>query len=302
MKAKLEDGCSLHAAMSHHPKIFSKLDIGLVRMGEQSGVLPQSLSDLARFLEWKEDIRSVIKRAVIYPCFLLLAIAAVAGVWLGYVLPQVGKLLLELGVELPTVTRILLASSAFLTAHWPWLAPGVVLFLCPLVLLQRTKKGNRLVHKNVLRLPLVGEVLSNLACSRLCHNFSIMHRSGMTIPRIFETLSDHLLGNRYLEGKVAQAFQELQLGQSLSESFEHAGGFPPLLLEGIRHGELTGKLEDSFKRMGDFYDGEARRTVQMLISSFEPLLIIVMGGIFGLIVLSILLPLYDVLSGYAKAY
>lgn len=302
LKSTLEDGGTLHDAMSRHPKIFSKLDVGLVRMGEESGVLPQSLADLAKFLEWKEDIRSVIKRAVIYPSFLFLAISGVIGVWVGYVLPQVGKLLVELGVELPSVTRALLASSDFLRTRWPWLALGMVSFLLPLLLLQRTKWGKRTLHRHLLHLPLIGNVVSNIASSRLCHNFSIMQRSGMTIPRIFNTLSDHLLGNRYLEERVAQAFQELQLGQSLSDSFDHAGGFPPLLVEGIRHGELTGKLEDSFKRMGEFYDGEATRMVQMLISSVEPLLIVVMGGIFGLIVISILLPLYDALSGYSQAY
>ena len=99
IRASLEDGNTLFDAMSQFPKIFEKLDLGIIRMGEQSGVLPQCLNDLANFLEWREDLRGTIKRATIYPCFVLLAIAVVIGVWVGYVLPQVGSLLLDLGVE-----------------------------------------------------------------------------------------------------------------------------------------------------------------------------------------------------------
>jgi len=302
IKNSLEEGGSLAEAMGRHPKIFGKLDLALVRMGEQTGVLPQALEDLARFLEWKEENRSVIRRALIYPCFLLLAIGAVIGVWVGYVLPQVGKLLMELGVELPAVTKAILVSSAFLKEYGPVLILSVLLAAILLVVLARTKTGTWITSMFQLRLPLVGEVVRATAYSRLCHNFAIMHRAGMPVSKIFTTLSDHLLGNAYMEYKVGQAYQELQLGQSLAESFQNTGAFPSLLVEGIRHGEITGKLEDAFRRMGAFYDTEAKRKVQAMINAFEPILILVMGGVFGLIVLSILLPLYDVLSGYTQAY
>lgn len=302
IKSSLEEGGSLAEAMGRHPKIFGKLDLALVRMGEQTGVLPQALEDLARFLEWKEENRSVIRRALIYPCFLLLAIGAVIGVWVGYVLPQMGKLLMELGVELPAVTKAILVSSAFLKQNGPVLILAASLAAIFLVVLAKTEKGGWIASMLQLRLPLVGEVVRATAYSRLSHNFAIMHRAGMPVSKIFTTLSDHLLGNAYMEHKVGQAYQELQLGQSLAESFQNTGAFPSLLVEGIRHGELTGKLEDAFRRMGAFYDAEAKRKVQAMINAFEPILILVMGGVFGLIVLSILLPLYDVLSGYTQAY
>lgn len=302
IKNSLEEGGSLAEAMGRHPKIFGKLDLALVRMGEQTGVLPQALEDLARFLEWKEENRSVIRRALIYPCFLLLAIGAVIGVWVGYVLPQVGKLLMELGVELPAVTRAILVSSDFLKDNGPMLLVSASIAGILVFAFGKTRKGGWIASMLQLRLPLVGEVVRATAYSRLCHNFAIMHRAGMPVSRIFTTLSDHLLGNAYMEHKVSQAYQELQLGQSLSESFQNTSAFPSLLVEGIRHGEITGKLEDAFRRMGAFYDTEAKRKVQTMINAFEPIMILVMGGVFGLIVLSILLPLYDVLSGYTQAY
>lgn len=302
IKASLEDGNTLFDAMSQFPKIFDKLDLGIIRMGEQSGVLPQCLNDLANFLEWREDLRGTIKRATIYPCFVLLAIAVVIGVWVGYVLPQVGSLLLDLGVELPAITKTILAASRFLQANWLWLAFGVFVVTVSVYLLQKTKGGKILFHKYLLGMPLIGELAANIAYARLSRNFATMHRSGMTIPKILDVLSDSVLGNRHLEAQVAQAHHELQMGQSLAESFDNAGGFPPLLVGGIRHGEVTGSLEGSFNRLGDYYDGEVKRAVESLINAFEPLVMLILGGVFGLIILSILLPLYDVLGGLSRAY
>jgi type IV pilus assembly protein PilC len=288
--------------MSQFPKIFEKLDLGIIRMGEQGGVLPQCLTDLADFLEWKEDLRGTIKRATIYPCFVLLAITAVIGVWVGYVLPQVGTLLVDMGVELPGITKGLLTTSEFLQANWTWMGFGVFGLVGSVYLLQRTKPGKKIFHQYLLRAPIIGDLAANISYARLSHNFSTMHRAGMTIPKIFSVLSDNVLGNRHLEEQVALTYHELELGKSLAESFEDAGGFPSLLVGGIRHGEVTGSLEDSFKRMGEYYDGEVKRSVEVVVNAFEPLVMLILGGVFGLIILSIMLPLYDVLGGLGQAY
>jgi type IV pilus assembly protein PilC len=302
IKAALEDGNTLFDAMGQFPKVFAKLDLGIIRMGEQSGMLPQCLNDLAGFLEWKEDLRGTIKRATIYPGFVLVAITGVIGVWVGYVLPQVGSLLLDLGVELPGITKVILATSRFLQANWGWLALWALGAAVSFTLAQRTKRGKKAFHEYLLRVPVIGELAANIAFARLCHNFATMHRSGMTIPKTFSVLSDNVLGNRHLEAQVARAYQELQSGRSLAESFDGAGGFPPLLVGGIRHGEVTGTLEGSFHRMGAYYDGEVKRSVQVLINAFEPAVMLLLGGVFGLIILAILLPLYDVLGTLGQAY
>ena len=302
VKGALEDGSTLFDAMGRFPKIFEKLDLGIIRMGEQSGVLPQCLNDLADFQEWREDLRGTIKRATIYPCFVLLAITGVIGVWVGYVLPQVGSMLLDMGVELPGITKAILTASEFLQANWKSLLFGVFALFGTAYLMQKTKRGKLIFHKYLLRVPIIGDLAGNIAYARLSRNFATMHRAGMTIPKIFSVLSSSVLGNRHLEAQVALAFRELEMGQSLSESFENAGGFPPLLVGGIRHGEVTGSLEASFNRMGTYYDGEVNRAVEVLINAFEPAIMLLLGGVFGVIILSIMLPLYDVLGGLGQAY
>ncbi len=302
VKAALEEGSTLHDAMAKFPEVFDRLDLGIIRMGEQSGVLPECLADLAAFLEWKEETRGIIKRATIYPSFVMLTIFGVIGVWVGYVLPQVGSLLREMGVELPAITRAILAASEFLQAAWMWMGLGLLAVVAAFVVALKTERGKRLFHRLLLRVPLAGRIAANIAYTRLTHNFATMHRAGMPITKIFEVLSDHVLGNRYLESQVAAAHRELQAGQSLAESFDATGAFPPLLVGGIRHGEITGGLEESFKRLGEYYDGEVKRSVETLVNSFEPLIMLLLGGVFGMIILSILLPLYDVLSGVGQAY
>ena len=298
----VEGGNSLHEAMHRYPWAFQPLDLALISMGEKSGVLPRCLRDLATYHEWKSEIRAVFKKALLYPAFIGFAIVAVIGVWVGYVLPQMVKVLSELGVALPWVTTAILEASTFFQTEWMWLLSGMLLSVGAFYLYQRTDSGRLAVHRRVLSLPVLGGILGNIALTRLCHNFATMLSAGMTINSIFQALSQRTMGNRYLEGRLAAAHQEIERGESIAGGFEKAGGFPPLLLGAIRNGETTGTIDASFKRMGEHYDREVKRSVQVLVNSIEPIAIFSLGGIFGIIVLSILLPLYDVMGELGKAY
>ena len=298
----IEGGHTLHETMSRFPKVFSKLDLSIIQIGEQAGIMPQCLKDLADFHEWKEDIRSTIKKAAIYPCFVLVALTAVIGVWVAYVLPQMTTLLIEMGAEIPDVTQFVLTTSHFIKANWIWLIIGVAAIAAVLFLMQRNPKGVVILHRYLLQMPLVGKVAQNIALARLGHYFATMYNAGMSINIIFEILTDGVLGNKYLESRMIAAYRDVQQGTTIASSFKKAGGFPLLLLGGIKNGETTGTLDEAFKRLGEYYDGEVKRSVQTMLSNIEPITIFVLGGVFGLIILSILLPLYDVMGDLGKAY
>jgi len=298
VKISVEAGNMMHEAMSRFPKVFQKLDMGIIRMGEQSGTLPKSLKNLAEFLEWREDIRSTIRRATIYPSFIILSIGAVIGMWVGYVLPRMAGLLKEMGVELPAVTRTVLAVSLFFQGYWLYILIGIGLTIVLFLLFQKTKNGAVFLQKYMLKIPVIGQVATNIAMARLSQNFATMYAAGVTLHNIFGILADNVLGNRYLEGRIEAAYGEIQRGQSISAGFEAAGGFPPLLLGAVRNGETTGTLDVSFARLGTYYNNEVKRSVQTMVNMIEPLSILFLGGVFGLIALSILLPLYDVMSQF----
>lgn len=302
IKVAVEGGRTLHEAMSAHSRIFQKLDLAIVRMGEQTGVLPTCLKQLAAFLQWKEELRAHIRKATIYPSFVVVSIVAVLGVWVGYVLPQMVKVLSEMQVVVPKATLAVLGVSDFVKANWIWFLVGGALLAGLLFLYQRTEKGGIRFDSWLLRLPLLGQVLRNISLARLCHNFATMFGAGMAIQQIFSTLADNGLGNRYLESRLKVVYKEIESGESIAGSFDAAGGYPSLLLGAIRNGEATGTLDQSFQRLGDYFDIEVKRTVEALLSAIEPMAIIALGAIFGLIVLSILLPLYDVMGAMGKAY
>jgi type II secretory pathway component PulF len=301
-KVALESGKTFFEAMSRFPKVFEKLDLSIIRMGEETGKLPKCLNDLAAFLEWKEETRSAIKRATIYPLFTMLVILAVLGVWVGYVLPQMATVLTEMGIALPKITRIILTASLFLQTNWSYLLGAAFITIIFLVLFGKTRKGGMIIHEYLLKVPVIGDVLANVAYARFSHHFATMYDAGMHVKGIFDILQDNALGNRYLEDKLKLAYAFIQQGQPIAESFENAGGYPSLLLGAIKNGEKTGTLGSSFNRLGDYYDKEVKRSVQVMVNSFEPLTIIILGGVFGLIILSILLPLYDVIGQVTKAY
>jgi type II secretory pathway component PulF len=302
IKIALESGKTFFEAMSRFPKVFEKLDLSIMRMGEETGNLPKCLNDLALFLEWKEETTSAIKRATIYPLFTMLVIVAVIGVWVGYVLPQMASVLNEMGITLPAITKAILAVSLFLQANWLYLLGAAILAIVSLLLFKNTRKGGLIFHEYILKVPVLGDVMANVAYARLSHHFATMYDAGMNIKGIFDILQDNALGNRYLEEKLKTAYVFIQQGQPVAESFENAGGFPALLLGAMKNGEKTGTLSAAFNRLGDYYDKEVKRSVQVMVNSFEPLTIIILGGVFGLIILSIMLPLYDVIGQVSKSY
>jgi type II secretory pathway component PulF len=296
IRIAIESGNSLYGAMSQFYRVFEPLDLAIVRMGEESGTLPGSLKELAQFLEWKEDIRSTLKRAAIYPSFIVLAIVAVIGVWVGYVLPQMSGLLMEMGVDLPGVTRMVLDISHFVETFWLWILLGILTAGMLIYLYQTTERGKIQFHKYLLKLPIMGNIMANIAIARLSHNFATMYGAGMNINTIFELLSNEIIGNRYMEAQLKKAYADVQRGESISDAMEATPGFPTLLIGAVRNGESTGTIDDAFRRLGNYYDGEVKRSVDTMINAMEPLSIILLGGIFGLIALSIMLPLYDVIS------
>jgi type IV pilus assembly protein PilC len=194
------------------------------------------------------------------------------------------------------VTQVVLNVSHFVQNYWLWILGGILISGFLAYLYQKTPRGKILFHKYILKVPLFGSILTHIALARLSNNFATMYTAGMTINNIFEILSDKILGNRYMELQLKTAYDHIQRGESISDAMAAAQGFPTLLVGAVRNGETTGTIDEAFKRLGTYYDGEVKRNVETMINALEPLSIIILGCIFGVIALSIMLPLYDVIS------
>lgn len=297
IKVLLEEGHSLADAMKKFPSTFSELEVSMVALGEHTGTLPQCLKDLAEYIDWRENLKSTIKTASIYPAFVLICLVGVIGVWIGKVLPNMAQMLLDMGVQLPLMTRFLLGLSKILQDYWFIAVAAIVGITVWTILIIKTPKGKLAWDRSLLNFPLIGKVAHQIALTRLAKNFAVMMKGGLPVNRIFDILIAGVLGNRYLESQLQLAQDHLQSGLRLSECFERVGGFPLLLIGEIRNGESTGTLEQSFERVSKYFDDETNRAVKGMLAAFGPTIVVVLGGIFGVVILSILLPLYDVIGG-----
>ena len=302
IRVAIESGKSFHESVARFPKVFEKLDLAIIKMGEQSGVLPKSLKELARFLEWKDNLRSTIARASIYPAIVFAVIGVVMAVWVGYVLPQLAKFLSEMGIALPRITRVVLMTSEFFQSYWIWIIVSLVSIIGILFLISKNKQGAILLHRYFLKIPVIGKVASNIAVARLSHNFATMYSAGMMINTIFNNLCNQMLGNRYLELQLNKAFGSIQAGKPIADSLEEVNGFPSIMTGAVRNGESTGTIDQAFERLGEYYDREVDRTVEVMNNAIGPLSIVFLGAAFGLILISIFFPLYDVISSFKDAY
>jgi len=171
-----------------------------------------------------------------------------------------------------------------------------------LFLIGKNKHGAILLHRFFLKIPVIGKVALNIAIARLSHNFATMYSAGMMINTIFNNLCNHMLGNRYLELQLNKAFGSIQAGNSIADSLEEVDGFPSIMTGAVRNGENTGTIDEAFERLGAYYDQEVARTVEVMNNAIGPLAIVFLGAAFGLILISIFFPLYDVISGFKDAY
>ncbi len=302
LKIDVENGLTLSQAMNQQPDIFDSLQIGIVAMGEKSGTLPEALKHLADFLEWKYRQKSLLKRASIYPAFIFITVLIVISVWVGYVLPQVGGFLQSMQIELPTITKIVIKTSSWVQSNWVSIISSMVALTITFFLLKKTGWGALKYDQILLRLPLIGRIALNSSLSRIGHYFSVMLEAGMSLVSIFELMTDGIVGNRYVENQLSDAFEHIKQGKQFFEAFKTGKSFPDLFLGAIKTGEQAGKLADTFKRLGVYYDKEVKRSVKFLLAAFEPAIIVFLGIFFGIIILAILSPLYDVISKIAKVY
>jgi general secretion pathway protein F len=285
IKDRLFGGASLARAMQAHPKIFPDFYIGMIDAGESSGKLTDVLDKLADFLESEINIKNKIKTAIIYPTFMACVSVAIVLFLFTFVIPKITKIFDETSASLPFITIVLIWISTALKNFW-WLllalaAGAVILFRK----IKQTKK--ELIDSILLKEPT--GILMGLYMLRFSMTMGFLLSGGLPILKSMQ-LTSKATGNVVLEDKIMTAQNLVSQGAKLSNSLE---GFPPTLLQIISTGEQTGKLPEVLKRTADSYEAEFDRKLQRVISLLEPSLILVMGLIVGFIVVSVLLPIFE---------
>ncbi len=284
-------GVALSTAMEEHPRIFSQLYVSMVRVGEEAGVLPKVMADLADLLEHEDEVRSEVVAAVSYPAFVLGFGVLTVAVLLTVVLPRLFTMLQEMLPILPLPTLILLKVSGVLHKYWLLIliALGGSTFAARRFV--RSAQGAEFWDQTKLRLPVMGSVFRSAALSRFARTLGTLVRSGVSLLPALKIV-EQTIGNLVLGRMIAQVAEETRGGDSLATPLRKLDIFPKTVIQMISVGEETGKLDDMLLKVADIEERHMRGRTKVLVSLLAPALILVVGALVGFMVMALLLPIF----------
>jgi type IV pilus assembly protein PilC len=288
-------GTEISEAMSKFPKIFPDIYINMVKAGEASGQLDVILNRLSDFLEASESLKREIKSAMTYPVISLVLIFGITGYLLVGVVPKFEMMFSQLGGELPAVTQVVLAVSKWLTANI--LTCIIILFgvIVGYKLGMRTRQGRRIRDTVWLKMPVFGPLFQKVALSRFARTFGTLLSSGVPLLGALEIVAS-TAGNVVIEDTLLETRETVRRGESITSYLSTSWVFPPMVVKMIGIGEKSGALETLLAKIADFYDEQVHATVKALTSLIEPIMLMVMGAVVGLIVLAIFYPILQLQS------
>ncbi len=292
VRAKVMEGHSLAEGLAGFPRVFSEMYRATVAAGEQTGHLELVLERLADYTESRQHMRQKVQLALFYPIGLLVVAVSVVVLLLTYVVPKVVEVFSDVGQELPGLTRTMIAISAFLRDHGIWLALIIALAVLAFSYALRSQNFRRRVHALLLRLPLVGRLNRGINAGRFARTFAILAGSGVPVLDALR-ISAQVISNLPMRDAVQDAASRVREGSGISRALERSRQFPPMLLHLISSGEASGRLEQMLERAAVNQERETEGTIASILAVFEPVLILVMGGIVLLIVMSILMPIFQ---------
>lgn len=292
MREDLDQGLELSAAMAHHPHFFDEYYVSMIRVGEGAGRLDEIFVRLATQLEFERDMRQKIKGALRYPTFVVGAIAIAVGILTIFVIPVFAKVYASMKVELPLLTRILLAVSDFAVSWWWAVAAAMAGIAQTIRTLMKRPQYRYRWDRYKLRLPLIGGIFNKAGIARFCLSFSIACKSGVPIDQAF-TLVAKVVDNAYFERCIHTMREGITRGETMLQIAQRSGIFQPMEMQMIAVGEATGEMEKMMEQVAQMYQEELKYEVGRLGDSIEPILLAVMGGLVLVLMLGIFLPLWD---------
>jgi type IV pilus assembly protein PilC len=292
----VEAGSPVSDAMAKHPAAFDRLYIAMVKAGEASGALDATLLRLATQLEKQDSLRRSIKSAMTYPiliaCF---AIMVMIGMLL-FIIPIFANMYKDLGGQLPSLTRLMMTISNMLKGYWFIIFPVIILIVWALVRLKNTEQGRRAWDRFKLSLPMkLGPIIQKIAVARFSRTFATLVSSGVPILQAID-ITGKTSGNTVIEEAMVDVKESVRCGEPIAKPLMRVPVFPPMVTHMISIGEETGALDAMLNKIADFYEDEVDAAVKSLTSIIEPIMMMFVGGLVGLIVISMYLPMFNMMN------
>lgn len=293
----LQAGVSISGALQKHPDIFSNFYVNMVKAGEETGKLNQTFAHLAEYLNRQYALTSKTKNALIYPAFVILTFFVVMGLMFVVVIPKLSSIILDSGQEPPIYTKIVIAVSTFFVNYGFLLVIFLVILAVWLWRMSSTESGKLYLDKIRLSTPAVGDLFKKLYLSRIADNMDTMLTSGIPIVRAIDITSE-VVGSKTYKQIMGEVADGVKSGLPFSTALEkHSIHIPGIFIQMTKVGEETGSLGPILKTLADFYKREVDDAVDTLVGLIEPIMIVVLGLGVGLLLVSILVPIYNLAGG-----
>ncbi|HBB76692.1 MAG: hypothetical protein A2186_02245 [Candidatus Levybacteria bacterium RIFOXYA1_FULL_41_10] len=293
--ADIQEGSSFSKAIEKHPKVFSPIYISIVRAGESSGLLDKVLLRLADNLEKQQKLRSTIKSALMYPAVVVIMMIIVIFIMMIFVMPQLATLYQNLNVPLPLPTRIIMGLSGFVRTFWPiiLLAGGAIIYA-----FRRWRKteGGRLASDNlILRFPVFGKLIKQSILAEFSRTFGLLVGTGTSVVQSLLQTAD-VANNKIYEMAIKDIAKKIEKGVGIGDSMSVYPMFPQLLVQLVKIGEETGKLDETLIRASEYFENEVNQLVKTLTTAMEPFIMIVLGIGVAFLIISVITPIYSLVS------
>ncbi|MGZ5071225.1 MAG: type II secretion system F family protein [Methylobacter sp.] len=292
IRASLDSGRELSAALHQHPKVFSNFYVNMVRVGETTGMLDKIFMRLFEHLEFEKFMREQIKSALRYPSFVMAAMTVAIIVVNIFVIPAFAKVFENLGAQLPLMTRILLTSSNFVVHSWPYLLTGLIAGIFMLRSYIASDEGRFRWDSFKLKTPFAGSIIHKATLARFARSFALSIKSGVPIMSAL-TLVSQTVENRLISQKVEQMRAGVERGESILRTATNAGFFSPLVLQMIAVGEESGTLDELMEEIADMYQRDVEYEIKTLGARVEPVMIVFLAVLVLILALGIFLPIWD---------
>lgn len=289
-------GAQLSEAMERYPMVFDRTFTSLITAGEQSGKLSEVFKNLSDSLKWQDELAAQTKKIIMYPAFVGTVVLSVTFFLMIYLVPQLVGFIKNMGGELPFHTQALIFVSDIFVNYWYLvLALPIAGFIGFKILLKNNYQARYNFDGFKLRIWLVGPILHKIILSRFTTFFALMYAAGITILDAIR-LSEEIVGNEVVAEGLERAGQLISEGQGVTAAFEATGIFPPLVIRMLKVGESTGQLDAALRNVSYFYNREIQEMIGRVQALIEPIMTVILGLILGWVMLSVLGPIYDLIS------
>ncbi|MBU1061359.1 MAG: type II secretion system F family protein [Candidatus Omnitrophica bacterium] len=291
----IESGKSLSESISKFTNIFSEVYINMLRAGEAAGILDNVLDRLANLLEQEHDLNMKIKQATRYPLLVLLTISIAFPLVVMFIIPKFSVLFMRFNTQLPLPTRVLLGLNFVLVHYWMFIIIGIVFLVGAFRYFINSKVGRPLWDSLKLKTPIFGLLILKISMSRFSRLTSVLSASGISIIDTLYIVKD-AIGNRIIANSVENIIEGVKEGKGLAEPMKVSGLFPSIIVQMVKIGEETGKIDELLLRVSDYYDSQISYTVKNLTVLIEPVLIFVMGIMVLVLALAIFMPIWNLIT------